>query len=174
MPRGIKKKKKFSIFIGFSILLCWTIFAKKSGKLHELVYTIPSKQSASLLMNSDNVHKHKLFDLPDPKRGRGWRWLVAGYISAVYSEINFGREIYVFGVAGGNSIGSIRMAMKEYELPMPRLWGFDSFSGIPNEAIGISRPIGWVHGAYDSSIANRFDSQLPRPSTKRWSIAFKM
>ena len=58
-----------------------------------IVYTIPSKQSASLLMNSDNVHKHKLFDLPDPKRGRGWRWLVAGYISAVYSEINFGREI---------------------------------------------------------------------------------
>ena len=154
MPREIKKKRKFSIFIGFSILLCWTIFAKKSGKLHKLVYTIPSKQSASLLMNSDNGHKHKLFDLPDPKRGRGWRWLVAGYISAVYSEINFGREIYVFGVAGGNSIGQIRMAMKEYGLPIPRLWGFDSFSGIPDEATGISRPIGWVQGTYDSSIAD--------------------
>ena len=73
-----------------------------------------------MLINSDSVHKHKLLELPDPKRGRGWRWLVAGYISAVYSEINFGREIYVFGVAGGNSIGQIRMAMKEYGLPIPR------------------------------------------------------
>ena len=152
MPGGIKKK--FSI-IGFSILICWTIFAKKNEKLQELVYTIPSKELTSVLINSDSVHKHKLFELPDPKRGRGWRWLVAGYISAVYSEINFGREIYVFGVAGGNSIGQIRMAMKEYGLPIPRLWGFDSFSGIPNEAIGISRPIEWVQGVYDSSIANR-------------------
>ena len=118
MPRKIKAKRKISIFIGFSILI--SIFAKKSGKLNELVYTIPSEQSSSVLMNSDSVHKHILFDLPDQKRGRGWRWLVVGYISAVYSEINFGREIYVFGVAGGNSIGQIRMAMKEYGLPIPR------------------------------------------------------
>ena len=45
MPIGLGNKRKFSIFIGFSILIGWIIFAKKSGKLHELVYTIPSKQS---------------------------------------------------------------------------------------------------------------------------------
>ena len=39
MPREIKKKRKYSIFLGFSILICWTIFAKKSGKLDALEYT---------------------------------------------------------------------------------------------------------------------------------------
>ena len=35
------------------------------------------------------------------------------------------------------------------------MWGFDSFSGIPDEAVGVSRPLGWMRGAYDSSVARR-------------------
>ena len=60
MPRGIEKKRKYSIFLGFSILICWTIFAKKSGKLDALVYTSPSKQSTPVLIKPytkfENLH----------------------------------------------------------------------------------------------------------------------
>ena len=69
MPRRFKKKWKSSIFLGFSILICWTIFAKKNGKLDALVYRIPSKQSTPVLINYNSV-TNQLFDLPDTKRGR--------------------------------------------------------------------------------------------------------
>ena len=55
MPRGIKNKGNSSIFLGFSIIICWTIFAKKSGKLDALVYTIPSKQSTPVLIKSETA-----------------------------------------------------------------------------------------------------------------------
>ena len=107
-------------------------------------------------MSSKDAYKHQIIDLPDPQKGRGWRWLVAAYLSAIRLEVDFSREIYVFGVAGGNSIESIRKAFYfNFGLQTPRVWGFDSFSGIPDEAVGVSRPLGWTRGAYDSSVARR-------------------
>ena len=154
MVSRFKKKRRMFLIPCLAALIFWSVFIKERLiKTERLVHTIPASQvpvSTKLL-----AHKHKFLDLPDPRNGRGWRWLVAAYLSATYSEVDFTREIYVFGVAGGNSIDSIRKAFREFKLSTPRIWGFDSFSGIPDESVGISRPLGWVQGAYDSSVADR-------------------
>lgn len=67
----------------------------------------------------------------------------------------FKRVHLVFGVAGGNSIGLVLNAFRNFGLQTPRILGFDSFGGIPDEAVGVSRPLGWMRGAYDSSVARR-------------------
>ena len=75
----------------------WIVFVKaRLAKIERLVHTTPASRvpiSTKLL-----AHKHKVIDLPDPKRGRGWRWLVAAYLSAIDSQVDFTREVYVFGV----------------------------------------------------------------------------
>jgi hypothetical protein len=58
-----------------------------------LVYTVPKDHSVPNTL-SQMTHKHRIIELPDSQRGRGWRWLVAAYLSAVYPEVDFTREIY--------------------------------------------------------------------------------
>jgi len=84
---------------------------------------------------------------------RGWRWLVVSFISAEWQSRydSFEGDVYEFGVASGVSVATFRKAIAEYGLPQPRIWGFDSFHGLPPELPGISRPLGWTSGTYDSS-----------------------
>ena len=141
----------------FLLALFWIILNEASTNIERLGHTIPAERhsGANILKRRKDAHEHEVIDLPDPRNGRGWRWLVSAYLSAIRSEVDFSREIYVFGVAGGNSIESIRKAFSKFGLQMPRIWGFDSFSGIPDETVGVSRPLGWTRGTYDSSVANR-------------------
>ena len=148
-----KKRRRLLIYCLVASFF-WIVFVKaRLAKIERLVHTTPASRvpiSTKLL-----AHKHKVIDLPDPKRGRGWRWLVAAYLSAIYSQVDFTREVYVFGVARGSSIDSVRKAFREFDLSTPRIWGFDSFSGIPDESVGVSRPLGWTRGTYDSSVMDR-------------------
>lgn len=149
-----KRRKK--VFLCFStICLLWIFLNEANTKTERRVHTVPAEQVTSIPMSSKDAHEHKIIDLPDSQKGRGWRWLVAAYLSAIRADVDFSQEIYVFGVAGGNSIGSIRNAFGNFGLQIPRIWGFDSFSGIPDEAAGVSRPLGWTRGAYDSSVSRR-------------------
>lgn len=99
----------------------------------------------------ERTKRHEVISLP--QKDRGWRWVAVSYISAHWDDTYkaFGGDVYEFGVAGGNSIASIRAAFKTYGLQEPRTWGFDSFAGLPPEQRGISRPTGWSAGTYDSS-----------------------
>ena len=44
-----------------------------------------------------------------------------------------GRDIYQFGVYTGRSMRAIRLFAKLNRLPFRKIWGFDSFQGLPAE-----------------------------------------
>lgn len=153
------KRKRILLLACLAAPIFWDVFntrAKDRFKSGRPLHTVPRRPQVLKLPTYTHLlttpHKHKVIDLPDLKNGKGWRWLVAAYLSAIYSEVDFTRDIYVFGVARGSSIDSTRKAFREFDLPTPRVWGFDSFSGIPDESVGVSRPLGWTRGAYDSSV----------------------
>lgn len=123
---------------------------------HPCAHTVPKLVRPAEAAPLTRWKGHSVIDLPKPQTVplRGWRWLMASYVSVhwerTYASLH--GDVYVFGVAGGNSVASMRAAFQEYGLPQPAVWGFDSFQGIPEEAGGVSRPVGWTRGTYDSSM----------------------
>ena len=65
-------------------------------------------------------------------------------------------DLYEFGVYTGESLKSLRRHFAEYHVPHPHtVWGFDSFSGLDEEAEGVKndRKGTWVKGAYSAADA---------------------
>ena len=62
-----------------------------------------------------------------------------------------GKDIYEFGVFSGSSMLRISDAMRAANASFTRMWGFDSFQGLPEEMKGVPVPVDYTKGRYDSS-----------------------
>ena len=63
-------------------------------------------------------------------------------------------DIYQFGVYTGGSLKSIRERWGHHELPLRRVWGFDSFVGLQGGAqTAGEESTGWVDGAFSAADA---------------------
>ena len=57
-------------------------------------------------------------------------------------------DIYEFGIYTGNSFKQIYEAMQECKVRPAKVWGFDSFEGLPAEAPGVPLGEGWEQGNF--------------------------
>jgi hypothetical protein len=70
------------------------------------------------------------------------------------------RDVYQFGVYTGRSMLGISRFLKQNEVPFRKLWGLDSFEGLPAEQSSETAAVyqkhkasDWKEGAYNSADA---------------------
>jgi len=61
------------------------------------------------------------------------------------------RDIYQFGVYSGLSMRAIVHHLVEAQVPFRRIWGFDSFSGLPHETASYTSRAGFEQGTWNIS-----------------------
>ena len=57
-------------------------------------------------------------------------------------------DIYEFGIYTGNSFKQIYEALQECKVRPSKIWGFDSFEGLPAEEPGVPIGEGWEQGKF--------------------------
>eukprot|EP00242_Pyramimonas_sp_CCMP2087_P016691 CAMPEP_0198209096 /NCGR_PEP_ID=MMETSP1445-20131203/12414_1 /TAXON_ID=36898 /ORGANISM="Pyramimonas sp., Strain CCMP2087" /LENGTH=295 /DNA_ID=CAMNT_0043882733 /DNA_START=710 /DNA_END=1597 /DNA_ORIENTATION=- len=77
----------------------------------------------------------KRITLPVPGRKQPyfWRWFAVAYIAYYWGFYQGRFDVYTFGVYSGKSMKELKDAFETYGIEVPRQWGLDSFSGLPDE-----------------------------------------
>ena len=66
-------------------------------------------------------------------------------------NITFPGDIYLFGIWSGVSAKLISDYLKDKQMPYDKMWGFDSFEGLPLETVGVPRYYAHRQGTYSST-----------------------
>lgn len=64
-------------------------------------------------------------------------------------------DVYQFGVYKGRSIREISDTLHRADIPIRKIWGFDSFEGLPREIKDPLNQIGWDPGVFDTREENQ-------------------